>query len=199
MTLFKNKYRIESARLKGWDYRSPGYYFITICTRKREHHFGAVENDDVRLSAMGEIAAQCWNENPQHHKGIELDEWVVMPNHVHGIIVMVETLQCNVSTGATSTGATSTGATSTGATSTGVDEKMSAISPKTGSVSVAVRSFKSAVTRLAHEAGHEFGWQERYWDRVIRNEAELNRIRNYIRANPSNWNKDQNNGDGIWM
>ncbi len=180
MTLFKNKYRIESARLKGWDYRNPGYYFVTICTKGRIPYFGKVEGDDVRLSAIGEIAAQCWAENPQHHQGIELDEWVIMPNHAHGIIVIVdrvavvETLQCNVST-------------------------MQTISPKTGSLSVAVRSFKSAVSKLAHKAGHEFGWQERYWDRIIRDEKELNRIRNYIRANPSNWENDRNNDDGLWM
>ena len=88
MTLFKNKYRIESARLKGWDYRNPGYYFVTICTRGRGHYFGKVEGDDVRLSAIGEIAAQCWAETPSHHQGIELDEWVIMPNHAHGIIVI---------------------------------------------------------------------------------------------------------------
>lgn len=179
MTLFKNKYRIESARLKGWDYRNPGYYFVTLVTKGRNHYFGRVEGDDVQLSAIGEIAAQCWAENPQHHAGIELDEWVIMPNHVHGIIVVVdrgvvETLQCNVSTKST-------------------------ISPKTGSLSVAVRSFKSAVTKFAHNAGHEFAWQERFWDHIIRNEAELNRIRNYIRANPSNWKNDKNNDDGIWL
>jgi putative transposase len=186
MTLFKNKYRIESARLKGWNYRNPGYYFVTICTRGRSHYFGTVEQDDVRLSAIGEIAAQCWAENPQHHQGIELDEWVIMPNHAHGIIIIVvETLQCNVSTDCN--------------VSTVAKNQMSVISPKTGSLSVAVRSFKSVVTKLAHHAGHEFGWQERYWDHIIRNEAELNRIRNYIRANPSNWEKDRNNDDGLWM
>ena len=95
------------------------------------------------------------------------------------VTVAVETLQCNVSTVA--------------------KNQMSAISPKTGSLSVAVRSFKSAVTRLAHKQGHEFGWQERFWDHIFRNEAELNRIRNYIRANPSNWEKDQNNDEGLWM
>ena len=186
MTLFKNKYRIESARLKGWDYRNPGYYFVTICTRGRGHYFGKVEGDDVRLSAIGEIAAQCWAETPQHHAGIELDEWVIMPNHAHGIVVIVETgiavvetLHCNVSTT--------------------TDKKMSAISPKTGSLSVAVRSFKSAVSKLAHKAGHEFGWQERFWDHIIRDEKELNRIRNYIHANPSNWENDRNNDDGLWM
>lgn len=115
----------------------------------------------MQLSPIGEIAAQCWMENPQHHPYMELDEWID-PDPV------------------------------------GIENQMSAISPKTGSLSVAVRSFKSAVTRLAHEAGHEFGWQDRFWDRIIRNEAELDRIRKYIRANPSNWEGDRNN-HGVLM
>jgi len=156
------------------------WVLFTICTKGRIPYFGKAEEDDVRLSAIGEIAAQCWAENPQHHSGIELDEWVIMPNHVHGIIIVVETvetLQCNVST---------------------VDKnQMSTISPKTGSLSVAVRSFKSAVSKLAHQAGHEFEWQERFWDRIIRDEKELNRVRNYIRANPVNWKNDRNNDGGL--
>ena len=171
MTLFKNKYRIESARLKGWDYRNPGYYFVTICTRGRNHYFGAVEKDDVRLSAIGEIAAQCWAENPQHHQGIELDEWVIMPNHAHGIIVIVETVQCTVSTVA--------------------KNQMSAISPKTGSLSVAVRSFKSAVTKYCNENNLPFGWQTRFHDRIIRDNNEFDRIKNYIISNPANWENDK--------
>jgi len=188
MTLFNNKYRVETARLKGWDYRNAGYYFVTFCTYQREHYFGRVEQDDVQLSAIGEIAANCWGEIPKHHAGIELDEWIVMPNHVHGIIVIrpvetlhvVETLHCNVSTMKT------------------VDPHMSAISPKTGSLSVVMRSHKSAVTTLAHRGNLTFKWQERFWDRIIRTEGELNRVRKYIRANPINWARDQNN-NGVWM
>jgi REP element-mobilizing transposase RayT len=183
MTLFQNKYRIESSRLKGWDYRNPGHYFVTICTRGRGHFFGRVAGGDVRLLAVGEIAAQCWTEIPQHHAGVALDEWVVMPNHVHGIIVLtapvvVETLHCNVST------------------ETG---KMSAISPKTGSLAVVMRSYKSAVSRLAHLAGHEFGWQERYWDHIVRDNGEFLRIRNYIFQNPVKWETDRENEPGLWM
>ena len=76
---------------------------------------------------------------------------------------------------------------------------MAVISPKTGSLSVAVRSFKSAVSKFAHEAGYEFGWQERFWDRIVRDQEELNRIRNYVRANPANWENDLNNENGLWM
>jgi putative transposase len=90
MALFKNKYRIESTRLKGWDYRSAGYYFVTICTQNRVHYFGEVAKGDMRLSIVGEIAARFWTEIPSHHTQVELDEFVVMPNHVHGIIVIAD-------------------------------------------------------------------------------------------------------------
>jgi putative transposase len=181
MTLFKNKYRIETTRLRGWDYRNAGHYFVTICTKNRAHAFGVVENGDVRLSPVGEIAAQCWAEIPIHHAGVTLGEFVIMPNHAHGIIVLagvaiVETLHCNVSTNA-----------------------MSAISPKTGSLGSVVRSYKSAVSRLAHLAGQEFGWQERYWDHIVRDAGEFGRIRNYILQNPVKWDMDRENEPGLWM
>jgi len=190
MVLFKNKYRIESTRLQGWDYRNPGYYFVTICTQGRSRFFGAIQGGDMCLSAPGEIAAQCWAEIPKHHTGVELDEWIIMPDHMNGVIVLtapidvetlhvVETLQCNVST----------------TTRT----KMAAISPKTGSLAVVIRSYKSAVSRLARLAGYDFGWQERYWDRIIRSNDELLRVRNYIVQNPVRWEMDRDREPGMWM
>ena len=143
MTLYKNKYRIESARLKDWDYASAGWYFVTICTQNREPYFGEVVEQAMHLSPVGEIACQYWSEIPQHSpSNIQVDAFVVMPNHVHGIIVINDTdgrrdvacrdvacrdVACNVSTGAT----------------------MSKISPKAGSLGAIVRSYKSAVTRWA--------------------------------------------------
>jgi len=100
MTLFKNKYRIESTRLKGWDYSSAGMYFVTICTRNRECLFGDVVNGEMHLSRIGEIVAEEWQNTPQVRPYVELDEWIVMPNHIHGIIVItdaVETFRRNVS------------------------------------------------------------------------------------------------------
>ena len=88
MALFKNKYRIESARLQGWDYRNAGYYFVTICPHQRQHYFGKVVGPNMDLSPLGEIAAQFWVEIPCHHAGVKLDEWIAMPNHVHGIVVI---------------------------------------------------------------------------------------------------------------
>ncbi|MBU0727337.1 transposase, partial [Patescibacteria group bacterium] len=88
MTLFQNKYRVESTRLPYWDYSSDGWYFVTICTKNREEHFGKIQNYFMGLSNIGCTAAKFWNEIPNHFPFTRLDEWVVMPNHVHGIIVI---------------------------------------------------------------------------------------------------------------
>ena len=88
MSLFKNKYRIESARLQNWDYASEGAYFITICTRDKIHYFGEVIDGRMRLSQVGIIADLMWHEIVHHTRNVELGEFVVMPNHVHGILIL---------------------------------------------------------------------------------------------------------------
>lgn len=89
MTLFQNKYRIESTRLPNWDYRSAAAYFVTICTANRQPFFGKVENGDMILSPIGEIVCEYWLKIPQHTIGnVELDAFIVMPNHVHGILIL---------------------------------------------------------------------------------------------------------------
>ena len=84
--LFRNKYRIESSRLKGYDYSGPGAYYITIVTRNRECLFGDVVNDKMILNESGKIADKYWKEIPEHFPNAILDEYIVMPNHLHGII-----------------------------------------------------------------------------------------------------------------
>jgi putative transposase len=101
MTLFKDRYRAESSRLKGWDYSAVGYYFVTICTRNRECWLGEVANGIMRLSSVGEIIAAEWQKTSSLRENVTLDEWVVMPNHIHGIVCInnpapVET-HCNAS------------------------------------------------------------------------------------------------------
>ena len=183
MTLYKDKYRIESARLKDWDYASAGCYFVTICTQNREPYFGEVIEQAVHLSPVGEIACQFWSEIPQHSSSnIQVDAFVVMPNHIHGIIVIEDVngrdVACNVSTGST----------------------MSKISPKAGSLGAIVRSYKSAVTRWARMNQQPFfDWQARFFDHIIRDEKGLNRIRDYIATNPVRWDSDRNNVTNLWM
>ena len=187
MTLFKNKYRIETTRLRGWDYTSAGWYFVTICTRHRQPFFGRVENGDMCLSPVGEIGCEYWQAIPQHTTGnVELDAFVVMPNHVHGIIVIntpVETLRCNVSTATRA-----------------LDNRMAQISPQAGSLGAIIRSYKSAVSRWCHQNGHdEFAWQPRFYDHIIRNERAWQKIRQYILENPLRWELDRDNQDNLWM
>jgi putative transposase len=100
MEKFKNKYRIPSARLACWNYGSPGLYFITICTKNRKHFFGEIKNDEMFLNEIGVIADKCWAEIPDHFQNTTLGQFVIMPNHVHGIIIIdgsVETGACPVS------------------------------------------------------------------------------------------------------
>lgn len=176
MTLFKNKYRIESARLKGYDYSSPGEYFVTICTGGMIEYFGNVVNGEMNRNDVGEIANRLWLDIPNHHKNTMLDEFTIMPNHVHGIIILCENdngrdVACNASTG---------------------------ISPKRGSLGVIVRSFKSAVSNWCHSNGYpDFSWQPRFYDHIIRDEKGLNAIRQYIKNNPAHWDYDRNNTSGF--
>ncbi len=187
--LFNNRYRTETTRLRGWDYGSPGHYFITITTKNRERFFGEINDGDVLLSGMGEIARDLWMEIPEHFHGVDLDEFIVMPDHVHGIIrinvahpgsrsrgdvaVPRRDVACNVSTGITGT-------------DMDFYKYMSSISPKPGSLPAIVRSYKSAVTRRCRETGNKyFAWQPRYYDRIIRDDTELENVRRYVRENAS--------------
>lgn len=85
---FKEKYRSDSARLRNWDYGSDGAYFITICTHNREHFFGEINNNKMNVSPAGAIAHVLWDQIKNHTKNVELGEFVVMPNHVHGILIL---------------------------------------------------------------------------------------------------------------
>lgn len=179
---FKNKYRIPSARLASWDYSHNGAYFITICTANREHYFGKIINGQPQLSEQGKIAHQYWSQIPDHFEFVLLDEFLVMPNHIHGIIVIdkpgnepglsgVETLHATSLREPTNT--------------------MATISPKPNSIPAIVRSFKSAVTKYCNENKLPFGWQTRFHDHIIRDNNEFNRIKNYIINNPANWDSDK--------
>ena len=88
MGKYRNKYRIESARKPGWDYRNAGAYFITICTHNRVHHFGECKNGKMKLSTIGAIVQGFWFEIPKHAENVRLGEFVVMPNHLHGVLIL---------------------------------------------------------------------------------------------------------------
>ncbi len=195
MTLFKRRYRIETARLRGWNYGGAGWYFVTICTRNRQTFFGVVENGVVRLSPIGEIARDYWAQIPHHMTAnVAIDAFVVMPNHIHGIVAIlespnanVETLQCNVAVVETLHCNVST----TAPAARDPDNPVARISPRAGSLGAIIRSYKSAVSYWCHHNGYAgFGWQARFYDRIIRNERALRIVRRYIARNPAKWKYD---------
>ncbi|MDJ0712816.1 MAG: hypothetical protein QNJ54_01180 [Prochloraceae cyanobacterium] len=192
MTLYKKKYRIESIRLPNRDYGANGWYFVTICTGDRLPYFGNIINGQMQLSAIGKIARQFWLEIPNHSKYTYIDEYVIMPNHVHGIIVIdkpdryCRDVACNVSTRSND--------------KYDLSRAMSQMSPKSNSLGVIIRSYKSSVTRWCRTNNRQnFAWQSRFYDRVIRKDGSLDRIRQYIINNPAKWEKDRNNSASLWM
>ena len=201
MAKFQNKYRSESARAQWWDYGNEGAYFITICTKNREHFFGEIINGIMHLSHLGVLADVFWHEIPHHSPNVKLGAFVVMPNHIHGILILngnVGTLNGNVGT----LHATSlrqrrqrrqrpSSLSQPPKTETIIkNQQMANISPQSGTVSAIIRAYKSAVTKHANRLGIENGWQPRFHDHIIRNEIEYQRIHNYIVNNPLKWEKD---------
>ena len=210
---FQNKYRIESRRLKNWDYRNNGGYFITICTKNRKHFFGRIVNKEIVLSEIGLLANNFWAEIPKHFPNVELGNFQIMPNHMHGILIInnminvegtlhcnvsdvnalhcnvsdVNTLHCNVSDVNTLHCNIYTKQNNT----LQCNASTVNISPKPGSISTIIRSYKSVVTKNAHLINSNFEWQPRFHDHVIRNFESFEKIQNYIENNPANWNEDK--------
>jgi len=181
--LYKNKFRPESARLKGWDYSWPGYYFITICTKNSECCFGNVEDKQMKLNYLGEIAKQEWLKSSEIRKEIELDEFIVMPNHIHGIVIITDT----IGTDARPCVCTKDVETSE-ISGTGIAYRV----PK--SISSFIAGYKSTVTKQVNEIRKTPGmplWQPRFHDRIIRDEVELYNVINYIKNNPAKWDEDE--------
>lgn len=192
---FQNKYRISSSRLKNWDYGKNGAYFITICTGNREHFFGEIvsvnDKNEMHFNEIGVLANEFWAAIPAHFPFVELGNFQVMPNHVHGILIIdkknvvddavvemlrVETLQCNVSADDENKMK---------------NEQMAKISPKPGTISTIIRSYKSVVTKNAHYIHADFFWQERFHDHISRDCESFERIQNYIENNVANWKDDK--------
>ena len=170
MSINPDRQRRPSLRLKGYDYSRAGAYFVTLCAMNRELFF-------LDENTRG-IAEQCWREIPSHFPAVQLDEWVVMPNHLHGIVVL--DLRRGVPWNAP--------------TKSKHANPFSAISPRPRTLSVIIRAYKASVTLRCRRLGvPAFGWQRSYHERIIRDEYELNRIRRYIAENPSKWKNDPHN------
>lgn len=173
----------RSIRLRGYDYSQAGAYFVTICTQDRQCLFGDVVDDQMRLNDAGRMVRLVWNEMPAFYAGVTPDAFVVMPNHIHGIIVLV-------------------GAAPRGRPVSGQAQDGQAQGPApTLTLADVVQRFKTMTTKRYADAVKQSGWfpfpgrlwQRNYYEHVIRNDEELNRIREYITNNPLQWALDREN------
>ena len=166
-----NIHNRRSIRLQEFDYTQPAAYFITICTYQRENSLGNIEQNQMRLNKFGKIVADHWQHLPGFFSNVKLDEWVIMPNHIHGIILLHS--QKNLISGPSPT-------------------KKPAV--KSGSINAIIQNFKSTSTRkinsLMNQRGVPF-WQRNYYEHIIRNDDSLHQIREYIHNNPIQWEMDK--------
>jgi putative transposase len=184
MPVASDIHRRRSIRLPHFDYSQNGTYFVTICTWRREPLFGDVVGGEMRLNEWGQIVRDEWLRTESLRPNVELDAFVAMPNHFHGIIVITER---GGFVGA----------------QRAAPLRRPGITPNNvapGSLGAIIRSFKSAATRRINRLRDNPGvpvWQRNYYERVIRDDAEWNRIREYVTGNPANWADDENHPDEI--
>jgi len=188
-----DKHHRRSIRLRGYDYSQPGAYFITICTHDRDCLFGDVIDGVMDLTPYGRIVSDEWHRTEMVRPNVVLDAFVVMPNHVHGIIGIVES---NDERGDVShrgdVSQRRRGVLQYAPTPTTGPSGLQSPSQTVGAI---VRGFKGAVTkRINHHRGTPGVpvWQRGYYEHIIRNERALNRIRRYIIENPLHWPNDRN-------
>jgi len=163
----------KKLRLGDYDYSNNGYYFITICTKDKSSFLGNIENEKMMLSNLGEIAEKHWKQIPDYYDQVMIDEYVIMPNHIHGIIIICddsETGQCPVTTG-----------------------KEARSNRRYGVLSKVINSYKGIVTKTIKKMFNDtnFAWQRSFYDHVIRNDEALLKIRQYIKNNPLKWQLDE--------
>ena len=159
----------KPTRLKKYDYCMPGYYFVTICVNDRIEKLGTINNYKMILNESGRIVKKIWLEISAHFNNIDLDQYIIMPNHIHGIIIN---------------------------NSVGNGHARSVNKNKiNNNLSVIIGSFKSAVTKRINQLNNlsSFKWQKSFHDHIIRIDESLNKISEYIINNPANWGLDENN------
>ena len=221
MEKFQGKYRIPSARLQNWDYTSSGMYFVTICTKNREHYFGEIKEPEIEkehsimnLSEIGKIVETEWLKTSEMRPdmNLELDEYQVMPNHFHAILIIgknqfnkKELIDESVENQAGRDAmprvsiVTDSGSNSESDLVFELETRMilstnmihkNKFAPQSKNLASIMRGFKSAITMYALDKNIIFGWQPRYHDHIIRDFDEYQRIVKYIRDNPNNWEND---------
>jgi len=181
---FRNKYRTTTIRASWWDYGENGAYFITICTDQRKKYFGEISDGKIKLSNVGVLADVFWHEIQNHAKDVQLGQFVVMPNHIHCILIINKDHNKNM--------------VNNDENNIGITDIMDKIQPKSrfqnqgkNTISSIIGSYKSAITKHSNRLGFEFKWQSRFYDHIIRNEEEYIRICEYIENNPKKWEEDK--------
>ena len=176
MGIFKNKYRIDSARLAGYDYSNPAWYYVTICTKGMREWFGEVEENKMILNDCGEIVKEEWLKTKEIREKVDLDYFVIMPNHLHGIVIIEgpEVVETHRDASQIQT------------------ERRRITDPSLrivrNNLAHIIKGFKGSCTKSIRKSGHTtFKWQPRFYDHIIRNEKDLYRIRKYIDENPLKW------------
>jgi putative transposase len=167
----------QSIRLSGYDYSQAGAYFVTITTCQRNGLLGEIVNELMHLSPVGQIVQEEWQRLPHRFRGLELDTFSIMPNHLHGIIVLPPFGEPDVDIAKSKVG-----------------ELFPIIKP--GSLAAIVRAYKSSTTLRFNRTRYATGsplWQRNYYEHIVRHEDDLNRIRQYIQDNPLNWTTDAEN------
>lgn len=189
-------HRRRSIRLQDYDYFKAGAYFITICVQNQSCLFGKITGEKIILNDAGKMVQRVWDEFSVRYPGIKTDEFIVMPNHIHGIIVLTENPSTNpVCVGATPRGCpqNNLGQARGPAPTKMVDNFVNL------SLSDVVHRFKTTTTKRYMDGVKQNKWapflgrlwQRNYWERIIRNESELNRIREYIATNPQRWENSE--------
>ncbi|MFS0513654.1 transposase [Nostoc sp. UIC 10607] len=201
---YKGKYRVDSTRLPAWSYASNAGYFVTICTDDKKCFFGEVVQGEMQRSPIGEIAHKLWCEIPNHFSNCQMYSFCVMPNHIHGILVINQIREEDVMNPRTQEEDAMN-------PQTQEEDAMNRVSTRgdiqrggvTGlfnpmlsknSLSKIIRWYKGRCTFEINQIYESFGWQERFHDNIIRDEFALDQIRQYIINNPINWENDAYGG-----
>ncbi len=176
----------RSIRLKGYNYSTPGAYFITLCTHQRQCLFGDIVDGEMRLNTLGNIARSHWQNLSRHHPHLQLDEFVIMPNHVHGILVISDT---PVGAGL----ADSPSVRTVSLTTKPAPTNAARCTDRPGIPDI-IRGFKTFSARRINQIRNALGtpvWQRNYYEHIIRNEDALQMIRAYVQTNPQAWTSDR--------
>lgn len=213
MSFEKLPFKLEKQfRLQNWNYSSSGFYFITICTNKHINYFGEIKNNKIKLNQIGKIVLQNWVDIPNHFSNVKLDKFVIMPNHIHGIIIVKNNaflLDNNFQTSKNNFPTTNNNVRTPNNKFSILNDDvyinnkiiLSKNSPNysqigkksTQLIPMIIKTFKSSITRFCNQNNIKFQWQPRFHDRIIRNEKEYYAKKIYIKNNPANWQKNNQN------